>query len=285
MLVTGGTDGIGQAVASRLAARGATVAIVGRSAAKGQRLQRDLSATLHGTVDFFEADLALMTEVQRLAEAVSARYDRLDALVHSAGVVAHERVLTDEGLEKSFAINYLSRFWLTRLLTERLRASAPARVLNVAYAGGNSATALDFDNLQGEKHFGTMQALNQAQVANDLFGLELAERLEGTGVGVAVVNPGLVDTDIRRKGAPWYLRLLDTVLNPLARDPDDVATAITPLAADADVTAISGRFFGPDGAERPVPNDLQDPQLRRRLWRVSESLVQEATAEPQRVPA
>jgi NAD(P)-dependent dehydrogenase (short-subunit alcohol dehydrogenase family) len=294
ILVTGGTDGIGKATATRLARRGATVAIVGSTAAKGERAAQEIAdETTSGDVTFLQADLSRMRGVRRLAGDVKERYDRLDALVHSAGVIFSERVVTPEGLEASFAINYLSRFLLTRLLMGPLRASAPARIVNVAYAAGNPADALDFDNLQSETSFSGMQALNQAQVANDLFGLELAERLQGTDVGVAVVNPGLVDTDIRKKRAPWFMPLIDYVLWFQRRTADEVAKTPARLAVDVAPEAMNGGFFGPEGEEISVPDDLQDPALRERLWHASDELsglsekrtARSRTASPSRLDA
>jgi NAD(P)-dependent dehydrogenase (short-subunit alcohol dehydrogenase family) len=274
VLVTGGTDGIGKAIATRLAARGATVAIVGRTASKGEQAAQAIAdAAENESVTFWQADFSEMTDVRRFASAFRETYDRLDALVHSAGVIHSTRIVTDEGLEASFAINYLSRFLLTHLLLDRLKASAPARIVNVAYAGGDSVDALDFDDLQGAEGFSGMQALSQAQVANDLFGLELAERLEGTGVGIAVANPGLVDTDIRRKRAPWYMPLVDYLLWFARRSPAEVAEDLAPLAADVAPAALNGQFFGPDGEPIEVPDEQQDPPTRKRLWRVSSDLV------------
>lgn len=276
--MTGGTDGIGRATAKRLAARGATVAIVGRTAEKGRQVAQAItSQTNNESVVFLRTDLSRLDEVRRLADAVTDRFDRLDALVHSAGVIYNERILTEDGLEASFVINYLSRFFLTRLLIDALRASAPARIVNVAYAGGNSASALDFDNLQSETSFGGMQALNQAQVANDLFGLSLAERLDGADVGIAIVNPGLVDTDIRKKRAPWFMPLIDYVLWFKRRTADQVARTPARLAADVEPKAMNGRFFGPDGERIGVPDDLRDPDLRERLWSKSEELARLAS--------
>lgn len=272
-LVTGGTDGIGRATANKLAARGWTVVLVGSNAQKGEKAAQAMTAeTGNEAVTFMQADLSLMKEVRRLAGAFKEKHGRLDALVHSAGVIHSERGVTEEGLEASFAINYLSRFLLTNLLLSRLKASAPARVVNVAYAGGNSADALDFGSLQSEKEFGGMKALNQAPVANDLFGLELAERLEGTGVGVAVVNPGLVATDIRRKADPWFMRLIDYALFFMVQTPEESTETPVWLAADADLAAMNGRFFGPKREEKAVPDELRDPALRERLWRASAEL-------------
>jgi NAD(P)-dependent dehydrogenase (short-subunit alcohol dehydrogenase family) len=225
-----------------------------------------------------------MAEVRRLAETVGRKYDRLDTLVHTAGVVPYERELTDEGIERSFAINYLSRFLLTNLLLDRLRESAPARVVNVAAAGANPVEALDLGDLSGERLFtdpeGTDRmvrgqgALDQAQVANDLFGVELAERLQGSGVGVAVVNPGAVDTDIRLKADEGWRRVDETIRSEMGVvPPEEVAETVADLATAADPSRINGRFFRTGHEAVEVPEGARNPDLRRRLWERSEELV------------
>ena len=274
-LVTGGTDGIGEATATGLARRGATVVIVGSTAQKGRdAATRIATETGNANVEFLRADLSLMSEGRRLADRFRTDYDRLDMLVHSAGVIHGTRIETDEGLEASFAINYLSRFLLTTLLIDRLKASAPSTVVNIAYAGGNSVDKLRFNDLQGTDTFSGKRALDQAQVANDLFSLELADRLEGTGVSANVVNPGLVDTDIRQQGAPWYIRMVDYVLWFLKRTPEEAAETPIYLAADPEGRGVTGRFFGPNCEEKSVPQDLQDSGIRERLWQVSEELTE-----------
>jgi NAD(P)-dependent dehydrogenase (short-subunit alcohol dehydrogenase family) len=284
-LVSGGTDGIGKATATRLAELGATVAVVGSTPERGRTAVEDVvDASGNEAVEYLWADLSRMAEVRRLAETVGRKYDRLDTLVHTAGVVPYERELTDEGIERSFAINYLSRFLLTNLLLDRLRESAPARVVNVAAAGANPVEALDLGDLSGERLFtdpeGTDRmvrgqgALDQAQVANDLFGVELAERLQGSGVGVAVVNPGAVDTDIRLKADEGWRRVDETIRSEMGVvPPEEVAETVADLATAADPSRINGRFFRTGHEAVEVPEGARDPDLRRRLWERSEELV------------
>jgi NAD(P)-dependent dehydrogenase (short-subunit alcohol dehydrogenase family) len=287
-LVAGGTDGIGRATATRLAGGGATTVLVGSTRERGERaVEAVAGAADSDAVEFRQADLSRTGEVRDLAGRIRERYDRLDAIVLTAGVVPSERVLTDEGIERSFAINYLSRFLLTNLLLDRLRESAPARVVNVAAAGANPVGKLDLDDLNGERLFRDPEAtddpehvargqgaLDQAQVANDLFTYELAERLAGSGVGATAVHPGAVDTDIRLKAGEGWRRVDETIREEYGVvPPETVAETTAPLATAADPGAINGRFFEVGREAVPVQEGVRDPERRERLWKRSAELA------------
>lgn len=284
-LISGGTDGIGKATATKLAEDGATTVLVGSTPSKGRAAVEDITTeTGNDDVEYLQANLARVAEVERLAETVRSAFARLDVLVHTAGIVPYEQEITADGIERSFAINYLSRFLLTTRLEDRLREGGPTRVVNVAAAGQNTVDKLDLDDLRGDRLFTDptgsdrmvkgQGALEQAQVANDLFSIELADRLAGAGVGVSVVNPGAVDTDIRLKAnegwrkADEKIRSEDGVLPP-----EQVAETIRQLATVTEPTTTNGRFYGPDGAEIEVPDGVADPDLRARLWERSDELA------------
>jgi NAD(P)-dependent dehydrogenase (short-subunit alcohol dehydrogenase family) len=289
-VVSGGTDGIGRATATTLAGYGATTVLIGSTPERGRNAANGIAAeTGNDDVDYVQADLSRMAEVGRLADELRSAYDRLDVLVHTAGIVPSERETTDEGIERSVAINYLSRFLLTTSLEERLRDGGPTRVVNVAAAGQNPVERLDLDDLGGDRLFRDpeegdhmvrgQRALEQAQVANDLFGVELAERLGDDAVSVTVVDPGAVDTEIRLKaGEGWQRvdRMIHEEYDVLS--PEQVAEAIAPLATVTDTDVTNGRFYGPHGDEIEPQDGVDDPDLRRRLWETSERLAAAATA-------
>ncbi len=179
VLVTGGTGGIGLATAEALAGLGARVGIVGRDPARGEAAAERLRAA-GGVVDVFTADLSAQREVRRLAGEVLAAYPRLDVLLHNAGGYWATRHTTEDGLERTFAVNHLAPFLLTHLLLERLRASAPARVVTVS-SGAHAMGRIDLDDLQGQRSYSGQRAYNQSKLANVLFTFELARRLEGWG--------------------------------------------------------------------------------------------------------
>jgi retinol dehydrogenase 12 len=281
-LVTGGTDGIGRQTAKGLAQRGATVVVVGRSAAKGQTtLQFIRNAVPSAKIEYIQTDLSLMSEVRRLADEFRHRYDRLDILIHSAGVILSKRELTAEGIEKTFAIDYLSRFLLTNLLLDLLRSSAPSRVINIAAAGMNTGK-LDFDDLLGKRKTGGMKALGQAQYANDVFTLELARRLRGTGIATSVLMPGGVDTDIRREMPKLLSLAMSVLMRPLIMTPEQGAEAPLRLATEAQYANVEGAMFQKLRKFKQIqpPAKVSDPALASRLWEVSAQLSGLAKANP-----
>jgi NAD(P)-dependent dehydrogenase (short-subunit alcohol dehydrogenase family) len=285
VVAAGGTDGIGKATATRLAAHGATTVLVGSTPDRGRTAASEIATeTGNEDVEYLQADLSRMAEVRRLADEIRSGYDRLDVLVHTAGIVPAEQELTAEGIERSFAINYLSRFLLTTVLEDRLRDDGPTRVVNVAAAGQNPVETLDLDDLDGDRLFRDPEAgdhmvkgqgaLDQAQVANDLFSLELAERLADADVSVTVVNPGAVDTDIRLKAGGGWQRADEMIREEYGVvPPEQVADAITPLATVTETAVTNGRFYGPQGDEIEKQDGVEDPDLRRQLWETSERLA------------
>ena len=194
VLITGGTGGIGKATAIGLARLGARVGIVGRDATRAEAAAADIRATSgNPAVDVFVADVSSQAEVRRLAAAVLEAYPRLDVLVNNVGGFWAHRHVTADGLEHTFAVNHLAPFLLTNLLLDRLKASAPARVVTVS-SGAQSMGRIDFDDLQGARKYSGQRAYNQSKLANVMFTYELARRLEGTGVTANVLHPGVIRT-------------------------------------------------------------------------------------------
>lgn len=268
-LVKGATAGIGRAVASRLAARGMTVWAVGRDADRTRAAARELSAATGGTVVPAVADLARFDDVRRLGAEVLAGTDRLDVLVHNAGVVSRERRESADGLELQLAVNHLAPFLLTHLLRGLLVASAPARVVTVASIG-HARGAIDFDDLQSERDYDHRRAYYQSKLANVLFALALARRLAGTGVTSTTLHPGIVRTRLSREyiGNP-VLRFLESMVSI---SPDRAATHVVRLAADPDVMGETGTYYR--SLRRAEPADhARDEAIQDRLWRVSAELT------------
>jgi NAD(P)-dependent dehydrogenase (short-subunit alcohol dehydrogenase family) len=187
--VTGANAGLGRAITLGLARMGATVVMVCRSRERGEAAQADISAASgNPAVGLLLADLSRQGDIRRLAEAFKAKYQHLHVLVNNAGGVFYTRSVTEDGLEYTFAFNHLAYFLLTQLLLDVLKASAPARIVNVSTRFFNS-TKIVFADLQSEKKYSGLQAYNQSKLANILFTYELARRLEGRGVTVNVLWP------------------------------------------------------------------------------------------------
>jgi NAD(P)-dependent dehydrogenase (short-subunit alcohol dehydrogenase family) len=275
-LVTGGTGGIGRAVAIQLARGGDRVLFVGRDAEKAGEVLAELRRARPG-VDhaFLPADLSLLSETARVADEVGRLTDRLDAAVFCAGLLSTVPEWTSEGLERNFVLNYLTRYLLARRLLPALERAPSGRLVLVSNAGMYGDT-LDFDDLQHRRGRPGLRVAGRTQFANDLLCTELAARLAGTRVEVTCVFPGLTDTDVFRnaRGLPRVLRLLaPAVMWLAASSPEAAARTPVSLAQDAGATGTGGRFYGPKLEQRKVPARARRPERRAGLWAASEELV------------
>jgi NAD(P)-dependent dehydrogenase (short-subunit alcohol dehydrogenase family) len=260
-LVTGSTDGVGRYVAGKLGAAGAEVFVHGRDAARGGQVVAEIE-NLGGKARFFPADLSSLEEVRGLARAVSQSAGRLDLLINNAGIgsggAGGERRLNAEGSEMRFAVNYLSGFALTALLLPLLKASAPARIVNVASAGQQ---AIDFDDVMLSRGYSGGRAYMQSKLAQVMFTFDLANELAGTGVTVNCLHPAsyMATTMVREAGvSPW-----STV--------EEGGAAILQLATAPDMAGRSGLYF--DGLKETRANaQAYDAQARQRLRAISLAL-------------
>jgi NAD(P)-dependent dehydrogenase (short-subunit alcohol dehydrogenase family) len=278
-LITGGTGGIGKATAIGLATMGARVGITGRDLARAERAASDIrTASANPAVDAFAADMSSQAEVRRLAVAVLDAYPRLDVLVNNVGGFWAHRHATADGLERTFALNHLASFLLTNLLLDRLKTSAPARVVTVS-SGAQSMGRIDFDNLQGARNYSGQRAYNQSKLANIMFTNELAHRLEGTGVTANSVHPGVVRTNFGAEDQAWFFTVISRVARPLLKTPAQGAQTSIYLAASPEVDGVSGRFFV--NRMPKTPNRVaDDTKMTARLWDVSADLVGMTSANP-----
>ncbi len=281
VLITGGTDGIGRAVALRLAGDGHRVIITGRDAARGAGVVAELIKAAPARRPavpepaFLAADLSSMAETGALADRVAASTDCLDALVCCAGVFAVRPRWTAEGVERSFAVNYLSRFLLVRQLMPLLSRSTSGRVVLVANAGRYRDT-VDLDPLRRGRAPRGLRLAGGTQFANDVLAVELAERCRGTSLEVTCVNPGMVATDLFRHAPdlpPLLRALLARLADRVGQRPEDAAEVPAWLAADPAARGVSGRFFGPRRTPIPRPSRVLRPERRTEIWRFTEELL------------
>lgn len=272
VLITGGTGGIGKATAIGLARLGARVGIVGRDAARAEAAAADIrSISGDGAVDVFIADVSSQAEVRRLAAEVLEAYPRLDVLVNNVGGFWAHRHVTADGLERTLAVNHLAAFLLTELLLERLKASAPARIVTVS-SGAQSMGRIDFDDLQGKAAYSGQRAYNQSKLANVMFTYELARRLEGTGVTANVLHPGVTRTDFGAEDQARYFAWMSGLVRPFMKSPARGAETPIHLASSPDVEGLSGRYFANRRA-RESNRTSYDRESATRLWQVSAELV------------
>jgi retinol dehydrogenase-12 len=275
VLITGATSGIGRATALGVARQGATVVVLCRDRAKGEALLSELRAAGAAEVDLIVADLAVQAEVRRAAAEFLASGRPLHVLVNNAGVVNLERSVTPDGLETTFAVNHLAYFLFTLLLLDRLRESAPARIVNVS-SDAHKLGPLDFDDLQSERRYSVMRVYGRSKLANILFTAELARRLAGSGVTVNSLHPGAVATGLGKNNGGWAKALI-ALLKPFFRSPDDGAATSLFLATSPAVEGVSGRYFV-KCRERTPSAAAQDAAAAARLWTVSEQLVGQSAA-------
>jgi NAD(P)-dependent dehydrogenase (short-subunit alcohol dehydrogenase family) len=280
-LVTGGTDGIGRAVALELARGGDRVLFVGRNPERGAEMLAALRNAGGGDEHrFIQADLALLAEAARVGHAVKQATPQLDSAILCAGVLSAVPEWTEEQLERTFVLNYLSRFLLVQLLASRLEA-ASGRVVLVANAGKYPDT-LDFDDLQHRRGKRGLHVSGRTQFANDLLATELAERFRQARVDVSCVFPGVTRSSCFRnaRGLPWIVRLLAPALvQLLGRSPE--AAARTPVFLAREAAAGEGGFYGPERMRLAIPARVLERQRRAALWAASAALVQKYVADDQ----
>ena len=272
VLVTGGTGGIGRATAAGLAAFGARVGITGRDTARTQAVAAEIARESGNTaVDAFPADMSSQDEVRRLAAEVLTAYPRLDVLVNNVGGFWATRHVTADGLEHTLAVNHLAGFLLTELLLDRLKASAPARIVTVS-SNAQATGKLNFDDLQGERSYSGQRAYSQSKLANVMFTYELARRLEGTGVTATVLHPGLVRTAFSAEDPSVLAKIMIPLLRPFTKTPARGAVTSIYLASAPDVEGVTGQYFA-NRQPKTSNKASYDKAAAARLWQTSADLV------------
>ena len=282
VLITGATGGIGKETARALAAMGATVVVSGRDPSRLQAAVADLRAGGgEGHFEELQMDLASLSSVRGAAAEVQERWDRLDVLINNAGVILSGRQESPEGLELTMATNHFGHFLLTALLMDRLKASAPARIVNVSSTAHRGARSIGLDDLQSQQGYTAMGAYNRSKLANVLFTRELAKRVSGTGVSVFAVHPGVVRTGWGRSGdTRGALNAFLSLAVLIQISPRTGAAASVYAASQPGIESESGAFyqrrvFGNFGPVRKVQPSApgRDDAAATQLWSESARLV------------
>lgn len=268
-IVTGASAGIGTATALGLAERGADLALVGRDSARLAQVAEQCRTAGAGSVRTYASDFAVLEQVRTLADDLLADWTRIDVLVNNAALVLQHREETVDGYEKVFAVNHLAPYLLTRLLQERVIASAPSRIVNVA-SDAHTFGAMEPDDYMSTASFKPLKVYGRSKLANILFTVELAKRLQGTGVVVNCLHPGFVSTSLGRdnKIAAVFLRFARFL--PFVKSPKDGAA--TTLALATGTITTSGEYYA-DGKVAPTKDYAKDPAMAARLWDDSAKLV------------
>jgi len=271
VVITGGTSGIGEVAALELAQMGARIVLVGRDKPRAQttlaRL-RERGPGLAHTVHY--ADLTRLAEMKRVAAQIAGAEPRIDVLINNAGAMFAARRVTEDGLERTFALNHMAYFVVTAGLRERLTASAGARIVNTA-SDAHRGAMLDFDNLQSEKGFGAMQAYGRSKLCNILFTRELARRLHGTGVTANCLHPGFDATRFGDQSGGLISHMV-WLAKYFAIPPTEGAKTVVYLASSPEADGVSGKYFYKCRATTPSPA-AEDDQAASALWERSVELA------------
>ncbi len=272
-MVTGANSGIGKATALGLAQMGANVVMVARDRARGEVAQNEVKAKSgNNSVDLLVADLSSQQSIRQLVENFKQHYEQLHVLINNAGVFMLTRRETVDGLEITFAVNYLAPFLLTNLLLDVLKASAPARIVNVSSEAHENGY-IKMDDLQAKKNYRPFRAYGQSKLALVMFTYELARRLQGTGVTANCLHPGFVATNIGQSGVvPVARPVAKFVLSFLGISPEEGAKTSIYLATSTDVEDVTGKYFVKSVISRSAPISY-DESLQRQLWEESAKLV------------
>ncbi|WP_437911765.1 SDR family oxidoreductase [Sorangium sp. So ce302] len=268
-IVTGGNTGIGKETARGLAQRGAKVVLACRDTGRGEAARDDIArSTGHKDVEVIPLDLGSKASIRAFGERFRAAHERLDVLVNNAGVWRSSRGTTEDGLEATFGVNHVGTWLLTQDLLPLLKKSAPSRVVVLSsklhYRG-----RMDWEDLQFERRkYGTTAAYAQSKLANVLFTKALARRLEGTGVTVNAVHPGVVRTDLMRD----YPKLLMKLFNLFLLTPEQGAECSLHVATAPELAGVTGEYFEKSRI-KPAAEAALDEAAQERLWKLTEALA------------
>ncbi|GER91777.1 short-chain dehydrogenase [Dictyobacter vulcani] len=271
-LVTGANGGIGKVSALELAKLGATVIMVCRNRSKGEEAQAEIKRISgNQNVDLLTADMSSIASVRQLAQEVTAKYPQLHVLLNNAGRMNNKREVSVDGIESTLASNYIGPFLLTNLLLDLLKASAPARIINVS-STAHKMGKINFDDLQAEKNYRGFPVYGNSKLALTLFTYELARRLEGTGVTVNNLHPGVIASGFFGTG------LLGRLGRLVMLTPEQGAQTSIYLATAPEVTTVNGKYF--EKSKQSTSSKISnDEQLGKRLWQVTEELIAQKSSQ------
>ncbi|HVU01288.1 MAG TPA: SDR family oxidoreductase [Polyangiaceae bacterium] len=270
MIVTGPTSGIGEVTAKELARRGAHVVLVCRSRDKGDTLRSEITRN-GGTATLVLSDFESLADVRRAATEILEKVPKIDVLVNNAGAIQTERRNTKDGIELTFGVNHLAPFLFTNLLLDRLKASAPSRIVNVA-SRAHKRGGFDLEDVEMKKGYVPFVAYCRSKLANVLFTYELARRLEGTTVTTNALHPGVIASGFGRN-TPGTFKTLVRIAAPFMWTPEKGAQTSLKLATDPSLAAVTGKYFDEKGRETRSSDLSYDVALQKGLWALSERMT------------
>lgn len=270
--ITGGTSGIGKETVRQLACAGATVVFTARDETKAEAVRREIvEATGNQQVFYLRCDLASLASIRTCTDEFKRRWGRLDVLINNAGVLPQERQESKDGIELNLAVNFLAPFLLTNLLLPLLKASAPSRVILVS-SSMHTEGEIHFDDLESKKSFDKYKAYAQSKLGLLLFMKKLARDLQGSGVTVNALHPGVIGTEMTMQNVRKMNPIAAFLFKRTLVSVDEGAATSVYLATSPDIANVSGEYFVKKKIA-PVSPRADDMSVADKLWDVSEKLV------------
>ncbi|MGD0135535.1 MAG: SDR family oxidoreductase [Bryobacteraceae bacterium] len=276
VVVTGGTSGIGQVAAERLAGMGARVILVARSKSRGEAALSRLREVAPGQAHRVHyGDVSRLADLNRLVTEIRSAEPRIDVLINNAGAMFGNRQVTEDGMELTFATNHLSYFVLTQGLREQLAAAGSARIVNTS-SHAHYRGKINFADLQSEHGYSGFPVYSFSKLCNVLFTRALSQRLAGTGITTNSLHPGVVNTRFA-DGSGGFLERILRIVKMFAISPEKGAETIVYLASSDDVAKTTGLYFYKCKAVEPS-KIAQDDATAERLWNETEKLAHFSTS-------
>ncbi len=268
-IITGANSGIGKATAIDLAKMNATIVMMCRSKERGEEAQKEIiELTGNKKVDLLLCDLSSQESIRKFVSEFKSKYQKLHILINNAGIMLSKRVISVDGFEMNFVVNYLASFLLTNLLLDVLKKSAPSRIINVSSAAHRMAK-MDFDDLQSEKRkYRLFKIYGTSKLALMLFSYELSRRLEGTSVTVNTLHPGVVNTNLGQDQSSFSRGFAKLFF----KKPEKGAETSIYLASSQEVEGITGKYFIKK-QQKQSSEESYNEDYAKRLWELSTEMT------------
>ena len=271
-LITGATDGIGKETAIGMAKNGYNLILIGRNEEKGKKVCDEIRKIANSIdIDFFKADLILMKEVSRVADEVCQKYNQIDVLINNVGAYFAFRDVTEEGFERTFALNHLGYFLMTKKLLPLVEKSDYKRIVNVS-SSAHYGVSFEFDNLNGEKKYRGFKAYQKSKLANVMFTYELAKKVKDRGITANCLHPGFVASKFGNNNNLLWRGIIGFAKALTAINVKKGAKNSIHLACSDDVKDISGRFFS-NCKVKKGSGKAKNEEHNEKLWEISENAV------------
>ena len=263
-MITGGTNGIGKETAVGLAQKGYQIIIIGRDPERTEAAVKEIKIRSDNQrVSYFNADFSQLSDVRKLADDFLRRYETLNVLINTAGFISRKRILTKEGFESQWAVNYLSPFLLTHLLLDRLKKNAPSRIVNVS-AKAHEWGQIDFNDLQREHKYSGLKMYSQCKLASNMFTFELSRHLEDGHVTVNCLHPGIIRTGFDVGAMSRFF----TLFRPFFQSTEKGARTSIYLATSPEVDRVTGKYFANKKVKKSAKRSMER-DAQKKLWELS----------------